>query len=99
MKKRVEFDADALRDLLELFDYLEDRFGTTRAAEYTERIRSYCLRLGDFPELGRDRGDLEPGLRVIGFERRVLIAYLIQNATVSVIRILYGGREFGSPPR
>jgi toxin ParE1/3/4 len=94
MKLRVEFDADALRDLLELFDYLENRFGAKSASEYTERIHSYCLRLGEFPELGRNRDDLEPGLRVLGFERRVLIAYVIQDAAVSIVRILYGGRRF-----
>ena len=43
MKLRVEFDADALRDLLELFDYLENRFGAKSASEYTERIHCYCL--------------------------------------------------------
>jgi len=37
-----------------------------------------------------------PGLRVIGFGRRVTIAFGIQPATVTVYRILYGGRDLSA---
>lgn len=47
----------------------------------------------DFPERGRRRDDLRPGLRIIGFERRVTIAFHISSGAVIIDRILYGGRE------
>jgi hypothetical protein len=34
-------------------------------------------------------------LRVVGFERRVAIAFHIGSGTVTVDRILYGGRDLG----
>jgi toxin ParE1/3/4 len=35
------------------------------------------------------------GLRVAGFERRVAIAFHIAPDTVTIDRILYGGRDLG----
>jgi toxin ParE1/3/4 len=60
-----------------------------------ERIEAYCLGFADFPERGTRRDDLMPGLRVIGFERRVTIAFHVDARTVTVDRILYGGRDLG----
>ena len=39
------------------------------------------------------RDDLLPGLRVVGFERRVSIAFHIDGERVTFDRILYGGRD------
>ena len=36
---------------------------------------------------------MRPGLRVVGFERRVLIAFHVQPDAVVIDRILYGGRD------
>jgi toxin ParE1/3/4 len=42
---------------------------------------------------GTRRDDIRPGLRVVGFERRVTIAFHVDDTTVTIDRILYGGRE------
>ncbi|MDB5526440.1 MAG: plasmid stabilization protein [Rhizobium sp.] len=39
------------------------------------------------------RDDIRPGLRILSFERRVIIAFEIQDGTVSIGRIFYGGRN------
>jgi toxin ParE1/3/4 len=49
--------------------------------------------LGTLPERGTLRDDLRPGLRTIGFEHRVAIAFRVSTDTVAVLRILYGGRK------
>jgi plasmid stabilization system protein ParE len=46
-----------------------------------------------FPERGTLRDDLEPGLRLLGFERRAVILFRVLRTEVEVIRVLYGGRE------
>lgn len=51
------------------------------------------MRLAQFPERGRDRSDIAPGLRTIGFERRVLIAFRVLGQMVEIVAILYGGRD------
>ena len=50
--------------------------------------------LATFPERGRRRDDIQPGLRVIGFERRVAIAFRILKTRVEIVSIAYGGRDF-----
>jgi toxin ParE1/3/4 len=40
-----------------------------------------------------------PGLRTIGFERRVTIAFRVLKTQVQIITIAYGGRDFESELR
>jgi len=63
--------------LLELYDYISAHAGEKIAWDYICRIREACLGLADFPERGTRRDDILPGLRVIGFERRVTIAFRV----------------------
>ncbi len=47
-----------------------------------------------FPERGRRRDDILPGLRVTRFERRVTIAYLVTADAVLIEGVFYGGQDF-----
>lgn len=96
MARRVVFAPEAQADLLALYDAVAGDGSEERALNYTERIESVCLRLGSFPERGTRRDDIRPGLRVIGFERRVAIAFHVTEALVTIDRILYGGRDLGT---
>jgi toxin ParE1/3/4 len=60
---------------------------------YIERIEKFCMSLQTLPNRGTLREDLRPGLRVIGFERRALIAFRVRSSNVAILRILYGGRS------
>ena len=42
---------------------------------------------------GSSREDLFPGLRIIGFERRVTIAFTVTQDAVVILRLLYAGRS------
>jgi toxin ParE1/3/4 len=53
----------------------------------------YCLGFATFPERGTRRDDLRPGLRTIGFGRRVTIAFHVSDDRVTIDRILYAGRD------
>jgi plasmid stabilization system protein ParE len=66
------------------------------ALAYVERIVTYCEGLSDLPHRGSRRDDLWPGLRVIGFEKRVTIGFHVSGMTVNIDRILYGGRDVGT---
>lgn len=93
MSWQVVFTPEAQSDLLDLYDYIADRSGPTRAMHYIERIEQTCITLQSLPERGTRRDDLRPGLRVIGFEHRVLIAFQVGSNAVAILRILYGGRS------
>jgi toxin ParE1/3/4 len=92
---RVVFAPEAQADLLRLYDIIARDGGEDRALAYIERIEAYCLRLSTFPERGTQHDNIRPGLRVIGFARRVAIAFHITAEAVTIDRILYGGRDLG----
>lgn len=98
MARDVVFAPEAEQDLLDLYDYIAERDGPERASAYTERIALHCLDLATFPERGTRRDDVRPGLRIIGFGRRVTIAFHITAKTIIVDRILYGGRSLKVAP-
>lgn len=93
MDSEVVFAPEARDDILELYEYIAAQAGPGRALSYTERIVGYCRGLSMFPERGTRRDDLRPGLRVIGFERRVTIAFHVAADKVTIDRVLYAGRD------
>lgn len=94
MTRIVVFRDDAARDLENLYDYIADQSSPDIAIGYIGRIRERCMSLARFPEQGRQRDDLLPNLRTIGFERRVTIAYRVLKTKVEIVSVAYGGRAF-----
>ena len=93
MTRPVVFSPEAQDDLRQISLYIAEQSGVVRATAYLDRIEGWCLGLGDFPERGAQRDDLWPGLRTVGFERRVTIALTVAAGAVTILRILYGGRD------
>lgn len=92
---RVVFRKRALNDLEKLYLYIRDQDGSAvNALGFVRRIKAHCESLSDFPERGTRRYDIRPGLRILSFERRVIIAFEIQDTTVIIGRIYYGGRNY-----
>jgi toxin ParE1/3/4 len=91
---RVVFRAAAEDDLLALYRYVADSSDLARAGSYMERIEQACMNLAAFPERGTRRDDIVPGLRTIGFERRVTIAFRVLDHVVEILAIAYAGRQF-----
>lgn len=93
-KAEVVLRPEADADLYNIHRYIALEAGAARAEAYVERIASACMALSTFPERGTRRDDLEPGLRIVGFERRVTIAFRVDGSTVTIVRVFYGGRDF-----
>ncbi|CCV03907.1 conserved exported hypothetical protein [Mesorhizobium metallidurans STM 2683] len=67
--------------------------GTT-ADRYDQRIRAFCERLEYGSERGTRRDDVRPEPRVIGFERRVTVAFIVESERVVILRVFYGGADW-----
>jgi toxin ParE1/3/4 len=91
---KVFYRDDAVADLAALYDYIARDNSPEIAIGYIRRIQEACQRLANFPERGRRRDDILPGLRTIGFERRATIAFLVLKTRVEIVTIAYGGRDF-----
>ena len=89
----VVFSPEARDELMALYRFIADHAGDVVAMGYLERIEVFCRDFAEFPERGMRRDDLLPGLRVVGFERRVSLAFHIESDRVTFDRIIYGGRD------
>lgn len=90
---RVVFTQRAVRQLTKLHAYIAERANEAVADGYIHRLTTYCERFDTFPERGMRRDDILPGLRLIGFERRATIAFLIDADTVVIQGVFYGGQD------
>ncbi len=98
-RHRVELRPAARDDLTEIALFIARQASPTVALAYTRRIREACARLEHFPECGTLRDDIRPGLRTLGFEGRVSIVFEVLPGTVTILRILYGGRDLAASLR
>lgn len=58
-------------------------------------FQASCEKLKAFPEVGRLLDDLRPGIRILGFERHVVIVYtVLRSGDVEIGRVFYGGRDY-----
>jgi len=80
VEHRVIFSPEAAADLSNLYDYIAKESGPTRAMNYLTRIEAYCAGFRFSAERGTKRDDLRPGLRIVGFERRITLAFHIRCA-------------------
>lgn len=95
MKERVvRFSPEARDDLLALYDWIAAAAHPDTALSYVERIEVYCRGFDVASERGHRRDDIRPGLRIIGFERRVTIAFTVEKTRVVILRVFYGGRNW-----
>lgn len=93
MTHSVVYSPEALGELKAILDYIADQSSTRVAEAYVQRITTFCSSLSTFPNRGALRDDLRPGLRIIGFERRVTITFEVSDQAVLILRVLYGGRD------
>jgi toxin ParE1/3/4 len=91
----VRLRAQAHQDIKDIFDWIVSQSSYPSVAEkFVNRIYERCETLGDFPMKGVARDDLQQGLRILGFERRAVIAYRVLDDAVEVTNIFYGGRDW-----
>jgi toxin ParE1/3/4 len=91
---RVTYRPAVERDFLRLYEYIASEGSPENAAAFVQRIEDACLSLETFPERGTRRDDLRPRLRIMGFERRVTIAFQVGRKEVVIVRILYAGQDY-----
>lgn len=95
MKQRdVVFAPEARDDLIALYSWIATKADPDTAKTYIERIEGFCSRFDFAPERGQRRDDIRPGLRVLGFEKRLTIAFVVSDSTVTILRVYFGGQNW-----
>jgi len=78
-------------DLLEIWEFIAAH-DEVAADRYIDHLRDRALELIAFPQLGRTRDEIQPGLRSL-LARNHLIFYRLQDAEIQVLRILHGSMD------
>lgn len=92
--REVIFAPEAKQHLLKLYGDIADAAGAGVAMGYIERLEQYCLNFSHASMRGHRRDDVREGLRVVGFERRVTIAFSVDASTVTILGLFYGGQDW-----
>jgi toxin ParE1/3/4 len=82
----------ASRDIESLMDYLAEKASIETAERFLEKIDGKFELLAKFPQIGRKRDELYPGLRSIPLDD-YLIFYRLVSEGVEVIRVVAGYRD------
>jgi toxin ParE1/3/4 len=90
----VIVSVEARAQLDELYDYVAAAASPATALRFTNDILDQLEGLQDFPSRGTMREDILPGLRTVGFRRRLTVAFVVEPKTVLVLGIYYGGQDF-----
>ena len=93
-ERTVVFSPQARDDLIALYDWIADSAGADIALSYIGRLEAYCLGFSTASERGHRRDDIRPGLRIVGFERRITIAFTVSADRVMILRLFYAGRNW-----
>lgn len=94
MAYRIRLTKEAEADLQSIYLWIATHASPITARSYINRIVEYMQSFELFPERGTIRDDICPGLRFVGFERRISIAFVIEANDVVILRILYAGQRF-----
>ena len=90
----MNFSVEARADLIAIYDYVDSVAGDIAASSYTDRIEKFIMNLRYASERGQLRSDIRPNLRVVGFERRLVVAFTVGEGDVSILRIFSGGQNW-----
>lgn len=63
---------------------------------YLDRVEAFVRSLSFGSERGTRRDDVRPGLRTVGFERRLTVAFVVDDNSVTVLRVFGAGRDWES---
>ncbi|SCM72368.1 conserved hypothetical protein [uncultured Pleomorphomonas sp.] len=92
---RVRLSDEAAADLAHIYRFvLRKSASSITARDYVGRIHAFLAGFEVFPERGTLRDNIREGLRIVGFERRVSVAFIVEDTEVVVLRVLYAGQQF-----
>lgn len=94
IRRDVKLSPEASAELVALYDWIAEQASPDVAIGYIDRLEKYVRSLDMASERGTLHHGIRAGLRTIGFERRVTIAFTVTADEVIVLGFYYGGRNW-----
>jgi len=83
---------EAEKDIEEIFDFGEYKFGFSQAIKYLSDIQDQIEAITTNPGIGKKRNEIKMWLYSIPYVSHVIF-YRIMDDHIRIVRILYGGRD------
>jgi toxin ParE1/3/4 len=92
--RTVILSPEAQADLLSLYAWIADATSPDIALGYIDRLETYVRGFDVASERGTLHDCIRPGLRTVGFERRVTIAFTVTDEQAIILGFYYGGQNW-----
>ena len=95
MKKRIVIvSPEAEEDMARMHSYVKLTASKLVADRYIDRVGAFLSNLDLASERGTLRNEIRSGVRIVGFERNLTIAFEVNTETVKILRIFSGGQNW-----
>ena len=91
--RSVVYAQSARADLIRIFRWLAENASVNSAIDIVDDLEQFIERLDVASERGTRRDDVALGLRMIGHDRAQIAVY-VEDDTVTIARIFYGGENW-----
>ena len=81
-------------DLLAIYDWIATAASPAVALTYIERLETWCLDFDLASKRGHMRDDIKSGLRIAGFEQRIVVAFTVDEDRITFLRFFRGGQDW-----
>ncbi|MEM8716613.1 MAG: type II toxin-antitoxin system RelE/ParE family toxin [Cyanobacteria bacterium P01_G01_bin.4] len=85
----------AIQDIEEIADYIASQTRLEQAERFLSKLDAKFARITQFPNLGRPRDEILPGLRSLAMDS-YLILYTVTESRVDILRVVSGYRDLTS---
>ena len=92
--REVVYSPEFVEDIDKLFEIIAARSNDQTALKYISRIEEFCDSLDLASVRGTLRDDIRMGLRIVGFERRAVVAFTVEEDRVVILRFFSGGQNW-----
>ena len=95
MTAQFRFTEPAIQDIEQIADYIARQSGLDQADRFLNKLDAKFVKIAQFPNLGRQRDEILPGLRSLPMDN-YLILYMAIGQDVEIFRVVSGYRDLSA---
>jgi toxin ParE1/3/4 len=95
MTPKFRLTEPAIQDIEQIVDYIARQSGLDIADRFLSKIDAKFAKIAQFPNLGRQRDEILPGLRSLPMDN-YLILYMPIGQDIEIFRVVRGYRDLSA---
>jgi toxin ParE1/3/4 len=95
MSAQFRLTEPAIQDIEQIADYIARQSGLEQGDRFLNKLDAKFVKIAQFPNLGRQRDEILPGLRSLPMDN-YLILYMVIGQDVEIFRVVSGYRDLSA---